>query len=124
MQKMPEIQISDFYMELLGFAISILVIMWLKDAMASLLESLKFRNSKHFKEGDKVILDGQDAMIISIGWWKTVFGIYGEKGYTWRFISNKKIENIKLEKIVDPDLHPDTAEEKAEKVQKVLNKKS
>ena len=56
--------------------------------------------------------------------WKTVFGIYGEKGYTWRFISNKKIENIKLEKIVDPDLHPDTAEEKAEKLQKVLNKKS
>ena len=29
-----------------------------------------------------------------------------------------------FEKIVDPDLHPDTAEEKAEKLQKVLNKKS
>ena len=124
MQKLPTIEISDFYIEFIGYALSILVMLWIKDAIGSFLEGLKFRNNKHFKEGDKVLLEGQQAMIISIGWRQSVFGVYGETGYTWRFIPNKKIENLKLEKIVDPDLHPDTAKERADKLKRVLEENS
>ena len=124
MQKLPTIEISDFYIEFIGYALSILVMLWIKDAIGSFLEGMKFRNNKHFKEGDKVLLEGQQAMIITIGWRQSVFGVYGKDGYTWRFIPNKRIESLKLEKIVDPDLHPDTAIERAQKLQDILSKKS
>jgi len=124
MQKLPTIEISDFYIEFIGYALSILLIMWIKDAISAFMEGMKFRNNKHFKEGDKVLLEGQQAMIITIGWRQSVFGVYGEAGYTWRFIPNKKIESLKLEKIVDPDLHPDTAKERAEKLQRILEENS
>tara|TARA_B110000483_G_scaffold119848_1_gene144742 strand:- start:196 stop:570 length:375 start_codon:yes stop_codon:yes gene_type:complete len=124
MQKLPTIEISDFYIEFIGYALSILLIMWIKDAISAFMEGMKFRNNKYFKEGDKVLLEGQQAMIITIGWRQSVFGVYGEAGYTWRFIPNKKIESLKLEKIVDPDLHPDTAKERAEKLQRILGENS
>ena len=120
MQKLPTIDISDFYIEFIAYALSILIIMWVKDAISAFMEGMKFRTNKHFKEGDKVLLEGQHAMIISIGWRQSVFGVYSKDGYTWRFIPNKRIEFLKLEKIVDPDLHPDTAKERAEKLQKIL----
>ena len=124
MQKLPTIEISDFYIEFIGYALSILVMLWIKDAIGCFLQGLKFRNNKHFQEGDKVLLEGQQAMIITIGWKQSVFGVYGEKGYTWRFIPNNKIESLKLEKIVDPDLHPDTAKERAEKLKRILEENS
>ena len=124
MQKLPTIELSDFYIEFIGYALSILVMLWIKDAIGSFLQGLKFRNNKHFQEGDKVLLEGQQAMIITIGWKQSVFGVYGEKGYTWRFIPNNKIESLKLEKIVDPDLHPDTAKERAEKLKRILEENS
>ena len=76
-----------------------------------------------FKEGDKVILDGQVAMIIKIGFTQTVFGVYSDDGYTWRYIPNQKIDSIKLEKVVDQDLHADSAIERAEKLRKILEAK-
>tara|TARA_B110000285_G_scaffold15650_2_gene15422 strand:+ start:563 stop:937 length:375 start_codon:yes stop_codon:yes gene_type:complete len=124
MQKLPTVELSDFYIEFIGYALSILVMLWIKDAIGSFLEGMKFRNNKHFKEGDKVLLEGQQAMIITIGWRQSVFGVYGKDGYTWRFIPNKRIESLNLEKIVDPDLHPDTAIERAQKLQDILSKKS
>ena len=69
---------------------------------------------------DRVILDGEQAMIIKIGLGTTIFGVYGKDGYTWRYISNNKIESLKLEKIVDKDLHADTIEEKKLKLEKIL----
>ena len=78
MQKLPTIEISDFYIEFIGYALSILVMLWIKDAIGSFLEGMKFRNNKHFKEGE----------------------------------------------IVDPDLHADTAKERAEKLQRILEENS
>ena len=123
MQELLPIEFTDFYVHFIGYSVSLLIMLWIKDAIGAFMEGLKFRNNKHFKEGDKVLLEGQQAMIISIGWRQSVFGVYGETGYTWRFIPNKKIESLKLEKIVDPDLHPDTAKERAEKLQRILGEK-
>ena len=62
-------------------------------------------------------------MIIKIGFTQTVFGVYSDDGYTWRYIPNQKIDSIKLEKVVDQDLHADSAIEKAEKLRKILEAK-
>ena len=72
-------------------------------------------------KGDKVILDGKDALIVKIGMRDTVFGVYSDKGYTWRYVPNVKIPNLKLEKIINPELHLDSEEEKAEKLQKMID---
>ena len=55
-------------------------------------------------------------MIVKIGLGETVFGVYGEEGYTWRYVPNTRIEYLKLEKIVDPELHRDTDQEKAQRI--------
>lgn len=116
MQKVPEIQFSEFYLEITGAILTLLLGLWIKDTISSFLGGMKFKMNPHFKEGDKVILDDQQAMIVKIGWSQSVFGVYGKDGYTWRFIPNKRIDFVKLEKIVDADLHPDTKEERAQKL--------
>ena len=116
MQKVPEIQFSEFYLEITGAILTLLLGLWIKDTISSFLGGMKFRFNPHFKEGDKVVLDGEQAMIVKIGWTQSVFGIYGKDGYTWRCIPNTRIDYIKLEKIVDADLHPDTKEERAQKL--------
>ena len=44
-------------------------------------------------------------------------------GYTWKCIPNQKLDNFKLEKVVDAELHADTAKEKAEKIRAILEEK-
>ena len=77
--------------------------------------------NRAFTEGDKVLLDGKDAIIVKIGIRDTVFGVYSDKGYTWRYVPNIKIPNLKLEMIINPELHLDTEKEKAEKLQKMID---
>jgi len=47
--------------------------------------------------------------------------VYSDKGYTWRYVPNVRIPTLKLEKIINPELHLDTEEEKAEKLQKLID---
>ena len=78
--------------------------------------------NKSFNEGDTVILDGQDALIVKIGLSETVFGVYSDKGYTWRYVPNERIPMLKLEKVINKDLHLDTEQEKAEKLQGLIDR--
>ena len=78
--------------------------------------------NKAFNEGDPVLLDGQDAVIVKIGLSETVFGVYGERGYTWRYVPNERIPFLKLEKVINKDLHLDTEQEKAKKLQNLIDK--
>ena len=95
---------------------SIIVGMWIKDWATGFAKGARFRMSKSFNEGDKVILEGKPALIIKIGFTETVFGVYNDDGYTWRYVQNERIPYLKLEKIVDRDLHQDTEQEKAQKI--------
>jgi hypothetical protein len=88
----------------------------MRDWATSFIKGMKFKLNKAFTEGDKVIIDGQKALIVKIGMSETVFGVYGKDGYTWRYVPNERIAFSKLEKIVDPDLHADTELEKAQKI--------
>ena len=114
--KMPEVQLSAFYAEFIGFILTLITGLAIRDMASSFVQGMKFKMHKAFNEGDRVLLDSEPAMIIKIGFTETVFGVYGENGYTWRYIPNAKIASLKLEKIVDPDLHPDSKEERAQKL--------
>ena len=118
-----EMNIEEYYVEISIFIASVLGGLALKDYSVSFIKGLKFKLNSQFNEGDKVLLDGEQAMIIKIGMGTTVFGVYGRDGYTWRYISNTKIESLKLEKIVDKDLHQDSAYEKAKKLKDILEGK-
>ena len=94
----------------------------LKDWATGFVKGALFRLKSSFKEGDKVILDGDQAMIVKIGLTETVFGVYSNDGYTWRYVPNERIPMLKLSKIVDPELHQDSREEKARKIEDLLKR--
>ena len=115
------IKLTELLVPWISILISIIVALWLKDFAQNFMIGLKFRMNGAFNEGDKVLLDGKDAIVVKIGMRDTVFGVYSDKGYTWRYVPNVKIPNLKLEKIINPELHLDTEEEKAEKLQKMID---
>ena len=102
--------------------ISLVIAVWFKDFATGLAKGLSFKYDPAFKEGDEVILDGCTAMIVKIGSRQTVFGLYSERGYTWRYVPNERIPYLKLEKVVKKDLHLDSEEEKAEKLKSMIDK--
>ena len=102
--------------------ISISAAFWFKDFATNMAQGLKFKMNPAFNEGDAIILNDEDAIIVRIGLRETVFGVYSKKGYTWRYIQNDKIHNLKLEKIINKNLHLDTEEEKGRQIQSMLDK--
>jgi hypothetical protein len=50
-----------------------------------------------------------------------VFGVYGDRGYTWRYVPNERIQFLKLEKVINKDLHLDTDAERAAKLQALID---
>ena len=119
---MFEIELNYFYIQFIGYLLTMLLGLAVIDYAVSFMKGLFFRLFSPFDEGDKVLLEDQTAMIIKIGLNQTVFGVYGEEGYTWRYVPNERIPYLKLEKVVDSELHADTADEKADKIRKILNK--
>jgi len=102
--------------------ISLIVAIWFKDFATGLAKGLKFKFDPAFNEGDEVLLDGELSMIVKIGARQTVFGVYSERGYTWRYVPNERIPYLKLEKVIKKDLHIDSEEEKAEKLKTIIDK--
>ena len=101
--------------------VSLIVAIWLKDYATGLAKGLKFKLNPAFNEGDEVLLDGELAMIVKIGTRETVFGVYSDRGYTWRYVPNERIPYVKLEKVIKKDLHIDTDEERAFKLKSTID---
>ena len=115
-------QVTGLLMPFISALLLLVITLWFKDFATKIAKGLAFKMNPAFKEGMKVILDGKDAIIVKIGTTETVFGVYSDRGYTWRYVPNEKIPNLKLEKVINPDLHLDTDDEKAEKLQKMIDK--
>ena len=105
----------------IAILISISAAFWFKDFATKIAKGMAFKMNKSFNEGDTVILDGQDALIVKIGLRETVFGTYGSNGYTWRYVPNERIQFLKLEKIINKDLHLDTDIEKGRRLQSLID---
>ena len=110
-----------FLVPWIALLISLIATLWLKEWVTSLVKGMKFRMNKAFNESDHVILDGKPAVIVKVGITETVFGVYSDAGYTWRYVPNTKIENLKLEKIINRELHLDSPQEKARKLQDLID---
>ena len=115
------LDVTDLLMPWISVLISFLVAIWMKDYATSLAKGLKFKMNPAFNEGDEVLLDGELSMIVKIGTRETVFGVYSDRGYTWRYVPNERIPYLKLEKVIKKDLHIDTDEEKAMKLKTTID---
>ena len=127
MEQVPSINdlsldITNFIMPWIAILVSLIAAFWLKDFVQQFLIGLKFKMNPAFNEGDEVLLEGEDAMIVKIGARETVFGVYSDRGYTWRYIQNARIPFLKLEKVVKKDLHVDTDLEKAQKFKSIIDR--
>ncbi len=115
------LDLTDMMMPWITVLVSLIVAIWLKDYATGLAKGLKFKLNPAFNEGDEVLLDGEPAMIVKIGTRETVFGVYSDRGYTWRYVPNERIPYVKLEKVIKKDLHIDTDEERAFKLKSTID---
>ena len=115
------IDLAELIMPWIAVLISLMAGLWMKDFIANFVTGIKFKMNPAFNEGDTVILDGQESIIVKIGINQTVFGVYSERGYTWRYIQNTRMSYVKLEKVVSSEMHMDTPIDKANKIQALLD---
>jgi hypothetical protein len=115
------VEITTMILPWIGILISVIVAIWLKDTANSVAKGWAFKSNQAFNEGDHIILDGRDAIIVKIGMTTTVFGVYSTKGYTWKYVPNSKLDSTKVEKIINRDLHLDTDAEKGKVLQKMID---
>ena len=114
-------ELTELLLPWVAILISIFVAILFKDFATSLSKGIAFQMDKAFNEGDKVLLDGCEATILKIGMRQTVFGIYSDRGYVWRYVPNERILTLKLEKVIDSELHKDTEEEKGIRIQRLID---
>jgi len=114
-------EFSDLVLPWIGVLISLVVAIWFKDFATGLAKGLKFKMNPAFQEGEEVLLDGELALIVKIGMTETVFGVYSDRGYTWRYVPNERIPMLKLEKVIKKDLHIDSEEEKAKRLKTIID---
>ncbi len=95
------LQVGELLTPFIIALVSLVVTLWFKDYATKIAKGMAFQMNKSFGEGDKVILDGEKALIVKIGLTETVFGITKENGdYHWRFVPNERIPLLKLEKVI------------------------
>ena len=116
------LEITNLLMPFISALLLLVITLWFKDFATKIAKGMMFKMNRAFNEGDKVILDGNESIIVKIGLTETVFGVYGDRGYTWRYVPNERIPTLKLEKVINPDLHLDTDMEKASKLQEMIDK--
>ena len=116
------LEVTNLITPFISALVLLVVTLWFKDFATKIAKGMAFKMNKSFNEGDTVILDGSDALIVKIGLSETVFGVYSDKGYTWRYVPNERIPMLKLEKVINKDLHLDTEQEKAEKLQAMIDR--
>jgi len=109
----PEIQsieslssdLTELILPWVAVLMSAIIAFMLKDFVSSFSKGIKFKFNPQFREGDKVILDSERALIVKIGLTETVFGVTKTSGefdgdYVWRYVPNERISFLKLEKLI------------------------
>ena len=102
---------------------------WIKDFAVKMAQGISFKLNGAFSEGDKVILDGEKALIVKIGVTQTVFGITKEGGewdgdYVWRYVPNERIPFLRLEKVVfdhTPNHNSSRIDKNEQKIEEHIN---
>jgi len=99
-------QIANWITPFVSGAVALIASLWLKDTGGKIVKGMAFKFNGQFQEGDEVILDGERAIIVKIGFSQTVFGIYRTNAnsmkinHYWRYVPNERIAYLHIEKIV------------------------
>lgn len=103
----PTDEIQELIMPFLSAIVVLIFSLWFKDIATKIAKGIMFKFNSSFKEGDKVIIDGERAVIVKIGMTHTVFAIYktdvssSEVDVLWRYVSNERISFLKIEKVIN-----------------------
>ena len=108
------LDITGMLMPWLAALLSIIMALMIKDWATSFAKGLKFKMNRDFNPGDIVLLDGEEAVIITIGVTKTVFEKVNDRGIVWRYVPNERLAYLKLEKVVRSDVRQNGSEKKKE----------
>ena len=104
------LDITSFLMPWIAALLSIIIALMIKDWATSFARGMRFKMNGEFNPGYIVLLDGEEAVIITIGMTKTVFEKVGKRGIVWRYVPNERLSFLKLEKIVRSAVHKDPSE--------------
>lgn len=99
------LEITELVLPFVGMMLIVIIGLMIKDYAAKISKGVAFKLTGTFREGDKVILDGEKALVVKIGLTQTVFGITKTGGdldgdYVWRYVPNERISSLKLEKVI------------------------
>ena len=102
---MAALEMTEFLLPYIGMVMIVIFGFMLKDFATKMSKGIAFSMNKQFQEGDHVLIDGERALIVKIGFTQTVFGVTKSNGefdgdYVWRYVPNERIEFLKLEKII------------------------
>ena len=98
------LSITSFLMPWIAVLVSIIMALLVKDWATSFAKGLKFKMNRDFNPGDIVLLDSEEAVIITIGLTKTVFEKVNKRGLVWRYVPNERLAFLKLEKVIRTDV--------------------
>ena len=93
--------LTDMLLPWIAILVSVIITIWFKDFATNFAKGLAFKRKPGFEPGDRVYLDGEKALIISIGIQETVFELERDSITVWRYVPNTRTEYIKLEKIIE-----------------------
>ena len=99
--------LSELSMPFVAMMVGIIITLGIKDYATAITKGLAFKFFGPFREGDHVILDSNKAVVVKIGTSMTVFGITNkdDQTYSWRYVPNQKIANLKLSKVIFNEEH-------------------
>ena len=103
--QLAALEMTEFLLPYIGMVMIVIFGFMLKDFATKMSKGIAFSMNKQFQEGDHVLIDGERALIVKIGFTQTVFGVTKSGGdfdtdYVWRYVPNERIEFLKLEKII------------------------
>jgi len=103
--EMAALEMTEFLLPYIGMVMIVIFGFMLKDFATKMSKGIAFSMNKQFQEGDHVLIDGERALIVKIGFTQTVFGVTKSNGefdgdYVWRYVPNERIDFLKLEKII------------------------
>ena len=103
--ELAALEITELLLPYIGMVMIVIFGFMLKDFATKMSKGIAFRFNRQFQEGDHVLLDGERALIVKIGFTQTVFGVTKSNGefdgdYVWRYVPNERIDFLVLEKII------------------------
>ena len=103
--ELAALEITELLLPYIGMVMIVIFGFMLKDFATKMSKGIAFSMNKQFQEGDHVLIDGERALIVKIGFTQTVFGVTKSNGefdgdYVWRYVPNERIDFLVLEKII------------------------